>query len=208
MEARLRIDHGQQPDVGQSQLPGVDDVHGDHLVAQCHAPQGRDPVGLVQVVRGDDDDPAAWLQSPDGVERGGEVSPRGGPAVLLGGVMDSGERSEEHPGTPVAAGRLTSRSPPATVTPNRLPARAVRTPNDAAVPSTRSRFSASAVPKSRLAEQSATTQVCSSRSASVVRTWTAWDRAVRFQSIRRASSPGSYCLAPARSLPGPSADVW
>ena len=65
-------------------------------------------------------------------------------------------------------------------------------PNAAVAPSTTSRFSARAVPKSRLAERSATTQVSSSRSASVVRTCVGSDRAVRFQSMSRASSPGSY----------------
>ena len=52
-------------------------------------------------------------------------------------------------------------------------------------------FLAAAVPKSRLAERSATTHVSISRSASVVRTWGTSARAVRFQSMRRASSPGS-----------------
>ena len=61
-------------------------------------------------------------------------------------------------------------SPPATRTPSRLPCRAVRNPKAAAAASTRSRFSQSAVPKSRLAERSATTHVSISRSASVVRT--------------------------------------
>ncbi len=46
-------------------------------------------------------------------------------------------------------------------------------------------------------------QVCSSRSASVVRIMRAIERAVRFQSIHRESSPASYDRAPATSEPGP-----
>ena len=85
-----------------------------------------------------------------------------------------------------------TRSPPATSMPKRLPWRAVRKPNAAAAENARSRFSHNAVPKSMLGERSTTSHVCSSRSASVVRTCGVNERAVRFQSMRRASSPTSY----------------
>ena len=102
----------------------------------------------------------------------------------------------------VGRNRTTS-SPPETSIPNRLPCRAVRNPNAAAAANATSDFSRSPVPKLMLAERSTTAQVCSSRSASVVRICGAIERAVRFQSIQRESSPASYARAPATSEPGP-----
>ena len=61
----------------------------------------------------------------------------------------------------------------------------------ASAASARSRFSQSAVPKARLAEKSASTQVSSSRSAIVWRMWGSSVRAVTFQSMRRTSSPAA-----------------
>jgi hypothetical protein len=74
--------------------------------------------------------------------------------------------------------------------PTRFPVLAVRNAVAAAAASARSRFSQAAVPKARLAEQSTRSQVSSSRSAMVSRTWVSRSRAVTFQSIRRTSSPG------------------
>ena len=73
----------------------------------------------------------------------------------------------------------------------RLPPPRRSIPKPAVAPSTASRFSQRAVPKSRLAERSATIHVSDSRSASVWRTNVSADRAVRFQSMSRASSPGA-----------------
>src|SRR5664280_1874344 len=56
---------------------------------------------------------------------------------------------------PLRAGIRSSFSPPATSTPNRLPARTLRDPKAASAASTTSRFSRRAVPKSRLADRSA-----------------------------------------------------
>jgi hypothetical protein len=60
----------------------------------------------------------------------------------------------------------------------------------AAAATARSRFSQTAVPKSRLADKSTTSQVSSSRSAIICRTCGWVVRAVTAQSIRRTSSPG------------------
>ena len=79
----------------------------------------------------------------------------------------------------------------------------MRNPNAAAAANATSDFSRSPVPKLMLAERSTTTHVCSSRSASVVRICGVSERAVRFQSIQRESSPASYARAPATSVPGP-----
>ena len=62
------------------------------------------------------------------------------------------------------------RSLPRTSAPTRFPDRLVRKPTAATIASARSRFSNSAVPKSRLAERSTTIHVSSSRSAIVSRT--------------------------------------
>ena len=77
-----------------------------------------------------------------------------------------------------------------TTTPMRLPPPAVRWVTAASAATARSRFSHAAVPKSRLADRSITTQVSSSRSATVWRTCGTVVRAVTAQSIRRTSSPG------------------
>ena len=92
--------------------------------------------------------------------------------------------------------------------PSRLPARAVRKPTAAVAASARSRFSHAAVPKSRLGDWSTTTQVSSSRSAIVSRTWATVVRAVRFQSMRRTSSPGWYSRPSPGSLPEPGTRPW
>ena len=60
----------------------------------------------------------------------------------------------------------------------------------AAAATARSRFSQLAVPKSKLADASTTSQVSSSRSAIICRTCGWVVRAVTAQSIRRTSSPG------------------
>jgi hypothetical protein len=74
--------------------------------------------------------------------------------------------------------------------PIRLPPPRVRCPTAAAAATTRSRFSQPTVPKSSDAERSATSQVSSSRSATVCRMCGSVVRAVTDQSIRRTSSPG------------------
>ena len=67
--------------------------------------------------------------------------------------------------------------------------RGARSPKAAAAASTTSRFSEPIVPKSRLAERSTTIHVSIERSSSVRRTKVSPARAVRFQSMSRASSP-------------------
>ena len=73
----------------------------------------------------------------------------------------------------------------------RLPDRMVRNPTAATAARARSRLRQEAVPNSMEAEPSTRTQVSSSLSAMVSRTWTAPLRAVRGQSMRRTSSPDS-----------------
>jgi hypothetical protein len=97
----------------------------------------------------------------------------------------------------------TIESPPATKTPTRLPWRSARKANAATAASAISRFSHNVVPKSRLAELSTTIHVSSSRSASVVRICGERDRAVRFQSIWRASSPRAIRTRRGRFGTGP-----
>ncbi len=107
------------------------------------------------------------------------------------------------PTRPPRAGIRTTRSPLTTTAPTLLPPRTVRWVIAARAATARSRFSQLAVPKSRLADRSSSTQVSSSRSATVSRTCGTVVRAVTGQSIRRTSSPGQYSLDSPASLPGP-----
>ena len=110
---------------------------------------------------------------------------------------------------PPRAGTVTGPSGASSTAPMRLPVRAVRNPTAAAAEMARSRFSHSAVPKSRPATGRARSHVSSSRSAIVSRTWGCWSRAVTFQSMRRTSSPGWYCagLAELGAVAGHEAEV-
>jgi len=91
---------------------------------------------------------------------------------------------------PDSAGTRLVTSPLVMIAPSRLPPPLFRNAMDAAAATARSRFSQPAVPKSRLADTSTTSQVSSSRSAIICRTWGWVVRAVTDQSIRRTSSPG------------------
>ena len=104
---------------------------------------------------------------------------------------------------PERAGTRVIVCPLAISAPSRLPPPLLRNVIAAAAATARSRFSHTVVPKSRLADMSTTSQVSSSRSAIICRTWGCMVRAVTAQSIRRTSSPGWYSRDSPGSEPGP-----
>ena len=91
---------------------------------------------------------------------------------------------------PERAGTRIIFSPLAISAPSRFPPPLLRNVMAAAAATAKSRFSQTAVPKSRLADKSTTSQVSNSRSAIICRTCGWLVRAVTAQSIRRTSSPG------------------
>src|SRR5439155_17005189 len=90
-----------------------------------------------------------------------------------------------------------------TIAPTRLPRRAIKEEAAAAISSAASRFSVRAVPQSSEALESTISQASSPRLGCDSRTKMRSERAVRFQSISRASSPNWYSLTSANSTPGP-----
>ena len=88
--AGLGIDQLDHADVGQGQLPGVDDLDGEDLVARGQAPQRTLPAPRGQEVRHHDHEAAAALPRPSqGVDGGGQVdtAPTGGGRGEGGGVQ-------------------------------------------------------------------------------------------------------------------------
>ena len=111
------------------------------------------------------------------------------PAGALG-VVAMARSSSCSCSRPESAGTRRTVSPFEMTAPSRLPPPLLRNAMEAAAATARSRFSQPAVPKSRLADMSTTSQVSSSRSAIICRTCGCVVRAVTDQSIRRTSSPG------------------
>ena len=87
-------------------------------------------------------------------------------------------------------------------TPSRFPRRVETCPIASATPSATSALRRSAVPKRIDGDVSSTSHVTSTRSASLTRTCGSPVRAVTSQSMRRTSSPATYGLICASSVPG------
>src|SRR3954453_13835904 len=80
----LRVDDGQQTHVGQFQLPWVDDLDRQQLVAGAEPAQGPLPVAVAEEVGDHDHQPAPSRWTPQRLQGGGEIptpaatGPRGG----------------------------------------------------------------------------------------------------------------------------------
>ena len=157
-----------RPTAGSSASRGSLISADDHVVARGQRAQLAVPAGRVEEVGTTTTTPRRCARAPHAAQRGRERCLA--PGRRAGGV--SRRCSEREHGVAPGAGRQRPRcrSPSNVTAPSRLPARDVRNPNAAAAASARSRFSQRAVPKSRLAEPSTTSQVSSSRSAIVSRT--------------------------------------
>ena len=71
----LRVDDGQQPDVGQLQLARVDHLDGQQVVPGRQPAQRALPVAVAEEVGDDDDQAAAAHRAAQRLQRGGQVAP-------------------------------------------------------------------------------------------------------------------------------------
>ncbi len=97
----LGVDQLDHPDIGQGQLPGVDDLDGQHLVAVGEAPQRPLPARGGQEVRDHDHEaPPPVAGTGQGPDSGGQVDRAVGahPRGLRGGVQRPHEVATTGPG--------------------------------------------------------------------------------------------------------------
>src|ERR1700742_2303595 len=154
-------------DVGQLDVARVEDLNAEHFVARGDGAQRAHPVDRAEEVTDDDRHSAAAFRTTQCVDRDRQIPAhpdwRLGMVAMVRSIVCSCCR-------PDRAGTRVIFSPLAISAPSRFPPPLLRKVMAAAAATAKSRFSQTAVPKSRLADMSTTSQVSSSRSAIICRT--------------------------------------
>ena len=185
LAARLGIDEPELADVGELLLARVADLDRDGRMPAGDAQQRLVPVDRAAEVGDDDDERALDREPVDDPQRLAE-------RALAGRHLAQPAEREQQPAPALARPAPVGSSGPNATRPSRLPRRVATWPTASATPSATSALRRSAVPNAIEADESNTSQVTSTRSASSTRTCGVPVRAVTFQSMRRTSSPGSY----------------